>query len=54
MKKHLLEQIIDKKNRKEEFAIITNISTGESFIFEKDKTLDANFEMLCLLLETLE
>ena len=44
MKKHLLEQIIDKKNRKEELAIITNISTGESFIFEKDKTLDANFE----------
>ena len=44
MKKHLLEQIIDKKNHKEEFAIITNISTGESFIFEKNKTLDANFE----------
>ena len=44
MKKHFLEQIIDKKNRKEEFAIITNISTGESFIFEKNKTLDANFE----------
>ena len=44
MKKHLLEQIIDKKNRKEEFAIITNISTGDSFIFEKNKTLDANFE----------
>ena len=44
MKKHLLEQIIDKKNRKEEFAIITNISTGENFIFEKNKTLDANFE----------
>ena len=44
MKKHFLEQIIDKKNHKEEFAIITNISTGESFIFEKDKTLDANFE----------
>ena len=44
MKKHFLEQIIDKKNRKEEFAIITNISTGESFIFEKNKTLDENFE----------
>ena len=44
MKKHFLEQIIDKKNRKEEFAIITNISTGESFIFEKNKTLDKNFE----------
>ena len=44
MKKHFLEQIIDKKNHKEELAIITNISTGESFIFEKNKTLDANFE----------
>ena len=44
MKKHFLKQIIDKKNHKEEFAIITNISTGESFIFEKNKTLDANFE----------
>ncbi len=44
MKKHFLEQIIDKKNRKEEFAIITNISTGESIIFEKNKTLDGNFE----------
>ena len=44
MKKHFLEQIIDKKNRKEEFAIITNISTGDRFIFEKNKTLDANFE----------
>ncbi len=44
MKKHFLEQIIGKKNRKEEFAIITNISTGESIIFEKNKTLDGNFE----------
>ena len=44
MKKHFLEQIIDKKNRKEEFAIITNISTGESIIFEKNKTLDGNFK----------
>ena len=26
MKKHFLEQIIDKKNHKEEFAIITNLS----------------------------
>ena len=44
MKKKLLEQIISKKNNKEEFAIITNISTGESFIFEKNKTIDKNFE----------
>jgi len=44
MKKKLLEHIISKKNNKEEFAIITNISTGESFIFEKNKTIDKNFE----------
>ncbi len=44
MKKKLLEHIISKKNNKEEFAIITNISTGESFIFEKNKNIDKNFE----------
>ena len=44
MKKQVLEQIIEKKNRKEEFAVITNISTGESFIFEKNKTIAKNFE----------
>ena len=44
MKKQLLERIISKKNNKEEFAIVTNISTGQSFIFEKNKTVDKNFE----------
>jgi len=44
MKKQLLEHIISKKNNKEEFAIVTNISTGENFIFEKNKTIDKNFE----------
>ena len=44
MKKKLLEQIIIKKNNKEEFAIITNILTGENFIFEKNKSIDKNFE----------
>ena len=44
MKKQVLEQIIEKKNRKEEFAVITNISTGASFIFKKNKTIDKNFE----------
>jgi len=44
MKKQLLQQIVNKKNHKEEFAVITNISTGESFIFEKNKTIDKNFE----------
>ena len=44
MKKELLEQIVIKKNHKEEFAIITNISTGESFIFDKNKIIEKNFE----------
>ena len=44
MKKQLLEHIISKKNNKEEFAIVTNISTGQSFIFEKNKTIDQNFK----------
>jgi len=44
MKKQLLEQILIKKKHKEEFALITNILTGESFIFEKNKNIDKNFE----------
>ena len=44
MKKQLLDNIISKKNNKEEFAIVTNISTGENFIFEKNKIIDKNFE----------
>ena len=44
MKKRLLEHIISKKNNKEEFAIVTNILTGENFIFEKNKIIDKNFE----------
>ena len=44
MKKQLLDQIIKKKNNKNEFAIITNIANGESCIFEKDKPLNKNFE----------
>ncbi len=44
MKKQLLDQIIKKKESKNEFAIVTNISNGESFIFEKNKQIDKNFE----------
>jgi len=44
MKKQLLDQIIKKKINKEEFAIITNIESGESCIFEKNNPLDKNFE----------
>jgi len=44
MKKELLKEIIEKKKRKTEFAIITNLENGEGCIFEKDKPLNKNFE----------
>ena len=44
MKQQLLEEIIEKKEKKIEFAIITNLENGESCIFEKDKPIDKNFE----------
>ena len=44
MKKQLLKEIIEKKEKKIEFAIITNIENGESCIFEKNKPIDKNFE----------
>jgi len=43
MKKELLQKIIEKKERKVEFAIITNLVNGEGCIFEKEKPLDKNF-----------
>ena len=44
MKKKLLKEIIEKKEKKIEFAILTNLKNGESCIFEKEKSLDKNFE----------
>jgi len=44
MKKTLLKEIIEKKNKKIEFAIVTNLDNGESCIFEKNKSLNSNFE----------
>ena len=44
MKKELLKKIIEKKNKKIEFAIITNLENSESFIYEKNKTIHKNFE----------
>ena len=37
MKLEVLQKIIKKKQNKSEFAIVTNLSTGESEIFEKNK-----------------
>ena len=44
MKKIILNEIIKKKEKKAEFAIVTNLENGETFIFEKNKPLDKNFE----------
>jgi len=44
MKLTILKEAIKKKENKSEFAIITNISNGESCIFEKNKPLEKKFE----------
>ena len=44
MKKQLLKEIIEKKEKKIEFAIITDLENGESCVFEKEKPIDKNFE----------
>ena len=44
MKKKILKDVIEKKRKKVEFAIVTDLTSGESFIFEKDKPLDSKFE----------
>ena len=45
MKLQTLKSIIEKKKNKSEFAIITNLETGESEIFEKDKSLSKEMEV---------
>ena len=45
MKLRTLKSIIEKKRKKSEFAIITNLSSGESEIFEKDKQLSKEMEI---------
>jgi len=44
MKLEILKEIIKKKDNKLEFAIVTNLLTGESEIFEEKKPLSKNFE----------
>ena len=44
MKKKLLMEIINKKKRKIEFSIITNLDTGEGCIFEENKPINENFK----------
>jgi len=45
MKLQTLKSIIEKKKNKSEFAIITNLSSGDSEIFEKDKPLSKEMEV---------
>ena len=45
MKLQTLKSIIEKKKNKSEFAIITNLKTGESEIFEKNKPLSKEMEI---------
>ncbi len=44
MRLQTLKSIIEKKNNKSEFAIITNLKTGESEIFENDNPLSKELE----------
>ena len=44
MKLEVLREIIKKKENKNEFAIVTNLTTGNSEIFEKGKSLSKDFE----------
>ena len=44
MKLKVLQEIIKKKDSKNEFAIVTNLKDGDSEIFEKGKKLSKNFE----------
>ena len=44
MKLEILKSVIKKKKNKSEFAIVTNLLTGESEIFEKNKPLSNELE----------
>jgi xanthine dehydrogenase accessory factor len=44
MKIEILKEIIKKKSSKEEFAVLTNLSNGNSEIFNSEKTLSKDFE----------
>ena len=44
MKLETLKSIISKKKNKSEFAMVTNLKTGESEIFEENKPLSKELE----------
>jgi xanthine dehydrogenase accessory factor len=53
MKLEILKEIIKKKENKSEFAIVTNLVTGNSEIFEKGKPLSKNFDKFTDQINTL-
>ena len=44
MKKEILQEIVKRKLLKEDFAVLTNLSTGNSEIFDSKKFLSKEFE----------
>ena len=44
MNKKILKEIIKKKLSKEDFAVLTNLSTGKSDIFDSKQSLSKEFE----------
>ena len=44
MKIEILKEIIKKKSSKEQFAVLTNLTNGNSEIFELGNTLSKEFE----------
>ncbi len=53
MKLEILKEIIKKKENKSEFAIVTNLATGNSEIFEKEKPLSKDFDKFTDQINTL-
>ncbi len=43
MKKKILKEIIIRKNKRVEFAVITDLSNGEGFIFEEGNSINKNY-----------
>ncbi len=44
MKKEILKNIIKKKKSKIDFAVVTDLKNGDSFIFEKNKPINKKFK----------
>ncbi len=51
MKIRILKEIIKLKKNKKDFAVISNLLNGNSFIYEKNKTIDKNFQKYFVQIE---